>query len=62
MIINNKLDIVLNIHRIPQTQQVELHNDDLDHDRQLRRSRHGGENNHLGGMVMKKASGDDSPL
>jgi hypothetical protein len=62
---------------------VELHKDDLDHDRQLTGSRHeahGGEDNHLAtamdpwskvdysritpeaGMVMKKASGDDSPL
>jgi hypothetical protein len=33
-----------------QTQNVELHNDDLDHDRQLTRSKHethGGEDNHL---------------
>jgi hypothetical protein len=33
-----------------QTQHVELHNDALDHDRQLTRSKHeahGGENNHL---------------
>jgi hypothetical protein len=32
------------------TQHVELHKDDLDHDRQLTRSRHeahGGEDNHL---------------
>jgi hypothetical protein len=62
---------------------VELHKDDLDHDRQLTRSRHkvhGGEDNYLAtamdpwskvnysritpeaGMVMRKASGDDSPL
>jgi hypothetical protein len=66
-----------------QTQHVKLHNDDLDHDRQLTRSKHGahgGEDIHLGtamdpqskvdyshitpeaGMVMKKASGGDSPL
>jgi hypothetical protein len=33
-----------------QTQYVELHNDDLDHDRQLTRSKHeaqGGDDNHL---------------
>jgi hypothetical protein len=33
-----------------QTQHVELHNDDLDHDRQLTRSKneaHGGYGNHL---------------
>jgi hypothetical protein len=33
-----------------QTQHVELHNDDLDHDSQLTRSKHeahGGEDNHL---------------
>jgi hypothetical protein len=33
-----------------QTQHVELHNDDLDHDRQLTRSKyeaHRGEDNHL---------------
>jgi hypothetical protein len=33
-----------------QTQHVELHNDDLDHDRHLTRSKHeahGGEDNHL---------------
>jgi hypothetical protein len=33
-----------------QTQHVELHKDDLDHDRQLTRSKyeaHGGEDNHL---------------
>jgi hypothetical protein len=33
-----------------QTQYVELHNDDLDHDRQLTRSKHethGGKDNHL---------------
>jgi hypothetical protein len=33
-----------------QTQYVELHKDDLDHDRQLTRSKHeahGGEDNHL---------------
>jgi hypothetical protein len=33
-----------------QTQHVELHNDDLDHDRQLTRSKHeahGGEDNYL---------------
>jgi hypothetical protein len=66
-----------------QTQHVELHNNDLDHDRQLTRSKHeahGGEDNHLAtamdpwskvdyshitpeaGMMMKKASGGDSPL
>jgi hypothetical protein len=60
---------------------VKLHKDDLDHDRQLTRSKneaHGGEDNYLAtamdpkskddysritpdvGMVMKKASGDDS--
>jgi hypothetical protein len=33
-----------------QTQYIELHNDDLDHDRQLTRSKHeahGEDNNHL---------------
>jgi hypothetical protein len=33
-----------------QTQHVELHNDDLNHDRQLTRSKHeahGGDDNHL---------------
>jgi hypothetical protein len=33
-----------------QTQHIELHNDDLDHDRQLTRSKHeayGGDDNHL---------------
>jgi hypothetical protein len=46
----NQLDKVLNIHRFQQTQHVELHNDDLDHDRQLTRPKHeahGGEDNHL---------------
>jgi hypothetical protein len=46
----NQLDIVLNIHRIQQTQYVELYNGDLDHDRQLTRSKyeaHGGEDIHL---------------
>jgi hypothetical protein len=46
----NQLDIVLNIHWIPTNTTVELHNDDLDHDRQLTRSKHeahGGEYNHL---------------
>jgi hypothetical protein len=36
--------------RSQQTQHVELHNDDLDHDRQLTRSKHearGGEDIHL---------------
>jgi hypothetical protein len=45
----NQLDKVLYIHWIP-TQHVKLHNDDLDHDRQLTRSKHearGGEDNHL---------------
>jgi hypothetical protein len=66
-----------------QTQHIELHNDDLDHDRQLTKSKyeaHAGDDNHLAtamdpwskvdysritpeaGMVMKKASGGDSPL
>jgi hypothetical protein len=33
-----------------QTQHIELHNDDLDHDRELTRSKyeaHGGDDNHL---------------
>jgi hypothetical protein len=44
----NQLDKVLNIHQTQQTQHVELHNDDPDHDRQLTRSKHeahgGGDN------------------
>jgi hypothetical protein len=46
----NQLDIVLNIHRIPTNITCRLHNDDLDHDRKLRRSKleaHGGEDIHL---------------
>jgi hypothetical protein len=46
----NQLDKVLNIHQIQQTQHVELHHDDLDHDKQLTRSKneaHGGEDIHL---------------
>ena len=44
------LSIVYNIHRIPSNQHIALQIDDLDHDRQLTRSRHEaqiGENNHL---------------
>jgi hypothetical protein len=38
------------LYGIKKTQHVELHNDDVDHDRQLTRSKHeahGGEDNHL---------------
>jgi hypothetical protein len=45
-----KLDIVPILIGSDQTQHVELHKDDLDHDRQLTRSKHeaqGGEDNHL---------------
>jgi hypothetical protein len=43
--------MVLNIHWTQQTKHVDLHNNDLNHDRQLTRSKHeehGGEDNHLG--------------
>jgi hypothetical protein len=46
----NQLDIVSIFIRSQQTQHIELHNDDLDHDRKLTRSKHevhGGEDNHL---------------
>jgi hypothetical protein len=46
----DQLDKVPIFIRSPQTQHVELHNDDLDHDRQLTRSKHeahGGDYNHL---------------
>jgi hypothetical protein len=46
----NQLDIVSIFIGSQQTQHVELHNDDLDHDRQLTRSKHeayGGDDNHL---------------
>jgi hypothetical protein len=46
----NQLDKVSIFIRSQQAQHVELHNDDLDHDRQLTRSKHeayGGDNNHL---------------
>jgi hypothetical protein len=45
----NQLDKVSIFIGSQQTQHVELHNDDLDHDRQLTRSKHkahGGEDNH----------------
>ena len=48
LIIN--LSIAHNIHRISSNQQVGLHKDDLDHVRQLRRSKHeaqSGEDYHL---------------
>jgi hypothetical protein len=50
IIIQHKLDIVPIFIGSQQTQHVELHNDDLDHDRQLTRSKHeahGGDDNHL---------------
>ena len=37
----NQLDKVLIFIGSQQTQHVELHNDDLDHDRQLTRSKYG---------------------
>jgi hypothetical protein len=43
-----------------QTQHVELHKDDLDHDRQLTRSAHeahGGEDNHLATAMDPWSSG-----
>jgi hypothetical protein len=46
----NQLNKVSIFIRSNQTQHVELHNNDLDHDRQLTRSKQearGGENNHL---------------
>jgi hypothetical protein len=46
----HQLDIVSITIGSQQTQHVELHKDDLDHDRQLTRSKHeahGGEDNHL---------------
>jgi hypothetical protein len=46
----NKLDKVSIFIGSQQTQYVELHNNDLDHDRQLTRSKHeahGGDDNHL---------------
>jgi hypothetical protein len=46
----NQLDKVSIFIGSQQTQYVELHNDDLDHDRQLTRSKHeahGGDDNHL---------------
>jgi hypothetical protein len=47
----NQLDKVLNIHRIPTNTTCRItHNGDLDHDKQLTRSKHeahGGEDNHL---------------
>jgi hypothetical protein len=46
----NQLDKILIFIESQQTQHVELHNDDLDHDRQLTRSKHeahGGDDNHL---------------
>jgi hypothetical protein len=46
----NQLDIVSIFIGSQQTQHVELHNDDVDHDRQLTRSKHeahGGDENHL---------------
>jgi hypothetical protein len=45
-----QLDILPIFIGSQQTQHVELHNDDLDHDRQLTRSKHeaqGGDDNHL---------------
>jgi hypothetical protein len=47
---NNQLGIVLNIHRIPKTQHVELHKDDLDHvgsSQDLSMDAQIGEDNHL---------------
>jgi hypothetical protein len=46
----NQLDKVSKFIESQQTQHVELHNDDFDHDRQLTRSKHethGGDDNHL---------------
>jgi hypothetical protein len=46
----NQLDKISIFIGSQQTQHVELHNDDLYHDRQLTRSKyeaHGGEDNHL---------------
>jgi hypothetical protein len=46
----HELDIVPILIGSQQTQHVELHKDDLDHDRQLTRSKHdahGGEDGHL---------------
>jgi hypothetical protein len=46
----HQLDKVSIFIESQQTQHLELHNDDLDHDRQLTRSKHeahGGEYNHL---------------
>ena len=46
----NNLSIVFNIHRIPSNQHIVLQIDDLDHVRQLTRSKHeaqSGEDNHL---------------
>jgi hypothetical protein len=46
----NQLDKVSIFIRSQQTQHVELHNDVIDHDRQLTRSKHeahGGDDNHL---------------
>jgi hypothetical protein len=46
----NQLDKVPMFIESQQIQHVELHNDDLDHDRQLIRSKHeahGGEDSHL---------------
>jgi hypothetical protein len=50
MIIINQLDKVSIFIESQQKQHEELHNDDLDHDRQLTRSKHeahGGDDNHL---------------
>jgi hypothetical protein len=46
----HQLNIVSIFIGSQQTQHIELHNDDLDHDRQLTRSKHeahGGEDDHL---------------
>ena len=46
----NNLSIVFNIHRIPSNQHIALQIDDLDHVRQLTRSKleaQSGEDNHL---------------
>ena len=46
----NNLSIVYNIHRIPSNQHIALQIDDLDHVRQLTRSKHEaqiGEDSHL---------------
>jgi hypothetical protein len=46
----NQLDKVSIFIGSQQTQHIELHNDDLDHDKQLTRSKNeanGGEDNHL---------------